>query len=269
VPRALAGATAAALAAWLAAHVLAPGAVSPLLAALAGGVAVAALPRIGWVVLLACAGGALAAQGRPGGALLALGAGLIPVVLLPRRPASWPLAAVAPALGAIGLAGAWPALAARATTAWRRAALGATGWIALVAAEALAHTTLYLRLPHSIPVPSVWMPSLSAMTDHVLGPLVSSGAFAPALVWALAAVVLPWLVVVRPLPVTIVLVTIWTAVTASATTTVLHAAHSGALVPADLAILGAVAAAVVALGPGLAGTIRTARRSGNTPGGLA
>ena len=61
----------------------------------------------------------------------------------------------------------------------------------------------------------------------------------------------------------------WTAATASATTALLHAGRGGALVEPGAAVLGAVAAGLVALAPSLAGRIRRWRRAGNTPIGLA
>jgi serine/threonine protein kinase len=272
--RVLGGATAAGIAAWLAAVVLVPSALNPAVAAVVAGLVVMALPRIGWVALTAAAGATLAAQGRPGATLVVVIAGLIPPLLLLRRAGAWPLGAIAPALGAIGLAGAWPALAGRVASAWQRAALGATGWILLIAAQALGHVNLYLRLPRHLAPPSVWMPSLQATGQHLLAPLVSSAVLAPALVWALAAVVLPWVTVMRSLPVKVVLVTIWTAATASATTTVLHASHSGAVVKADAAVLGAVGAALVALVPPIAGSLDRrqrprGQRTDNSAAGLA
>jgi hypothetical protein len=267
--RALAAAVAAGLAAWLAGTVLAPSALQPAIAAVLAAIAVAALPGIGWVTLIAAAGAGLAAQGRPGGALVVVLAGLIPVLALPRRPARWPLGWLAPALGTIGLAGAWPALAARAGSAWQRAALGAVGWILLVAAETLGGGALYFRLPHAVAARSAWMPSLDHSLHHVLAPLASTGVLAPALVWALAAVLLPWITLARSLPVQLVLVTTWTAATTSATTTVLHAAHAGAAVKPEAAIVGAVAAGLVALAPALARAASSWRGAGNTRGRLA
>jgi hypothetical protein len=113
------------------------------------------------------------------------------------------------------------------------------------------------------------MPSLSQTFHHVITPLAGAGILAPALVWAVAAAVLPWTTVMRPLPVQVVLVTIWTAATASATTVLLHAGHAGTLLTPGAVVLGAVAAGLVALAPALAGTIRGSRRADNTPMRLA
>ena len=267
--RALAAAVAAVTAGWLVGEVLAPSALPPAAAALLAGVAVAALPRVGWAAVIVAASAGLAAQGRTGASVVLVAAGLIPALLLPLRPARWPLGALAPTLGAVGLAGAWPAVAGRAGGAWQRAALGASGWILLVAAETLVSTDLYVRLPHAIAARSAWMPSAYDTLHHVIGPLVSAGVLAPALVWGVAAAVLPCTTVMGPLRVQIVLVTMWTAATASATTALLHAGRGGALVEPGAAVLGAVAAGLVALAPSLAGRIRRWRRAGNTPIGLA
>jgi len=257
------------VAAWLTAAVLASSPVPPLVAALIGGVAVVTLPRIGWAALILAAGVGLAAQGDPGATLVFVVAALLPTLLLPLHPARWPLGAFAPVLGVIGLAGAWPALAGRAHGPWQRAALGASGWLMLVAAEVLGASDLYVRLPHTIAARSVWMPSLPETLHHVVAPLASAGILAPALVWAVAAAVLPWTTVMRPLPVQLVLVTTWTAATASATTVLLHAGHAGTLLSPGTAVGGAVAAGVVALAPALAGAVRRSRQAGNTPMRLA
>jgi eukaryotic-like serine/threonine-protein kinase len=247
--RAAAAAASAILAAWLASHVFAPYALAPAAAAVVAALAVAALPRLGWVALALLGAGILVAQGRAGGALVLLCAGLLPVVLLPRSPTTWPLSAAAPALGAISLAGAWPAIAARAVTPWRRAVLGITGWVWLAVASALTDADLYAPRSAATPPASAWMTSLQQAADHVLTPLVSSGMIACALVWGAAAVVLPLLVTRRPFPVALVLVTAWSAMVVSAIATFLGVNHSrGAGMPAT-AVLGAIAGAIVALAP--------------------
>jgi len=251
--RGLAGAGAAGIAAWIAGNVLAPAPVAPAAVALLAGLAVAALPRIGWLALALAAAGALAAQQRTGAAVLVLLAALVPLLLLFRHPARWPLAAAAPALGMLGLAGAWPALAARASGAWQRAALGATGWIWLAGAGILGSHGLYTRLLSGTPPGSRWMPSLDQTFNHVLWPLLQSGLLAPAVVWGAAAVVLPWITRTRSLALEVVLVTVWAAMLASATTSVLALAHGGIAVKPNAVVLGAVAAGIVALLPSLLG----------------
>jgi hypothetical protein len=239
------------------------------MAAPVAGVLVAVLPRIGWGVLVLGTGIGLAAQGHSGATLVFAVAALLPVLLLPLHPARWPLGAFAPALGAIGLAGAWPAIAGRAPGPWQRAALGASGWIMVVAADVLGGSALYVHLPHTVAARPVWMPSLSQTFEHLIVPLTSAGILAPALVWAVAAALLPWTTVMRPLGVQVVLVTVWASATASATTVLLHAGHAGTVIAPGAAVLGAIAAGVVALAPSIIAFVRTSRRAGNSPIGLA
>lgn len=259
--RAAAAAVTAILAAWLASHVLAPSALAPAAAAVVAALAVAALPRLGWVALALLGAGILVAHGSAGGALVLLCAGLLPVVLLPRSPTTWPLSAIAPALGALSLAGAWPAIAARAASPWRRAVLGITGWVWLAVASALADADLYARRPAATPPASAWMASLQQAVDHVLVPLVSTEFVLCALVWGVAAVVLPLLVAGRRFPVALVLVTVWSAMVVSAIATFLGVNHSrGAGMPAT-AVLGAIAGAIVALAPAALRSWRSSHRA--------
>jgi hypothetical protein len=216
---------------------------------------------------LAVAGVALADH-QPGTALVLAFAALVPVALLPGAGTAWPLAAAAPALGAVGLAGAWPAACAvpRLRLA-RRAALAATGWVWIVVATRLTGSGLYL-----IPAPSLrsqadWARSLPRTVHEVLGPLVFSGLLAPAIVWAAAAVVLPWLVRGRSLAHDLIAVTIWSALLFGATAATLRAA--GYAAPPAAAILGTLAGALIALAPALRGVRASARESASPPGELA
>jgi hypothetical protein len=250
--RGLAAVGTAITAGWLAAHLLAPSSVAPAAAAVLAGMAALVLPRLGWLAMILAMSTGAAAQGRAGGALVLVVASLIPVALLLRRGGSWSLPAGAPALGMIGLAGAWPALAARARTTWRRAALGFTGWVWLVLAAPLAGADLYTARASGTPAPRVWTESLPVAIDHVLGPVLSSGVLAGGLVWALAAAVLPWLIRSSSLAGAAVLVTVWSAVVVSATKAVIGLGHGGRAgsLPTT-AVLGAVAGGVVALAPAL------------------
>ena len=267
--RALGGLAAGGIAAWLAANVASPSPIAPAAIALLAGLAVAALPRIGWLATSLAAAGTLSAQNRIGAALLVLLATPVPVILLFHRPAKWPLAATAPALGAFGVAGAWPALAARAHTTWQRAALGATGWTWVAVAGILGGHGLYTRLVPGTPGRSTWMPSLSVTINHVLGPLLSSGLLAPAAIWAIAAIVLPWITAVRSLAVQVVLVTVWAAMLASATETALRAGGGAPAHSPGAAVAGAVGAALVALAPGMSRRWRPRRVAADTATGLA
>jgi eukaryotic-like serine/threonine-protein kinase len=115
------------------------------------------------------------ADARPGVALSALCA-VLPLVLLVRRPGPrWLAGAVAPVLGLLGLASAFPALAGQ-LAGWRsRALLGMLGYWWLRLAE----------LPLNGP---------AASAAHALAHLLSVALLLGAALWALAAVALPWLV---------------------------------------------------------------------------
>jgi eukaryotic-like serine/threonine-protein kinase len=262
-PRALGAVGAGALTLWLTTGALAPSPVPPAVTCLVAAAAVLLLPRLGWGALTIALAALATSQHLPGGAAVITAAMLLPLALSPAAPTTWPLSAGAPALGLIGLAGAWPAVAARATTFWRRAALGAIGWIWLLLASAIAGKSLYLPLVPGVAPPHAWMRTLSDTVDHLLRPDVSAGALAPAVVWALAAVALPWLVRGGSLALDVVRVVIWAAVVASATGAAIVAVHgSDALGAAPTAVLGAVAAAALALAPSLLGMWRTALHSG-------
>jgi hypothetical protein len=193
-----------------------------------------------------------ALQGHPGAAIVIVLAAALPIALLPWRGASWPLAAAAPALGLMGLAGAWPALAGSVRGPWRRAALGAIGWLWVLLVSALGGSSLYLTAIPGVPQPHAWIGSVDQAATVVLRPLISSGAPAGAVVWALAALTLPWVRRGRSLQVDIVVVTVWAATLVSATGTVLAIAHPGeALLTTQTAVIGGIAAAGVALAPSI------------------
>jgi eukaryotic-like serine/threonine-protein kinase len=266
-PRALGAVGAAATTVWLALTALAPFPAPPAAAGLVAGAAVLLLPRLGWGALTIALAVVAATQQHPGAAAVIALALLLPLVLSPAGPTTWPLSAAAPGLGLVGAAGAWPALAARATTPWRRATLGAIGWIWLLLASAIVGKALYLPLVPGVAPPHAWMSSLSTTIEHLLRPVLSAGVLAPALVWALAALTLPWLVRGRSLVLDVVRVIIWAAITVSATGAVLSAVHAGPGGDGVSAggrawLLGAAASAAVALAPSLLGTWRVASRSG-------
>jgi hypothetical protein len=171
----------------------------------------------------------------------------------------------APLLGIVGLAGAWPAVAARAGAGmWRRAALGATGYIWLTIAAPLAGTSLYMRLPPETPDPQAWTGSLTETAQHVIKPLLTSGVLVAAPVWAIGAAVLPLILRTRHLSTAVVLVTVWSAVLLSATETAIvafHGAHAAASPPSALA--GAAVGALIALAPALTEAWRKTPHAGN------
>jgi serine/threonine protein kinase len=211
------------------------------------------LPRVLWLA------GALAvaiwqlAVGRSGVALLALAA-LLPIVALPigRRDRAgtggWLLGVLAPALGAIGLAGAFPALAGQLPR-WRmRAALGALGYWWLILAEPLLGRHLWLGPPASTPARTVWESSLASTSAHVLGPLLSLGVLLGAALWAAAAALLPLLVRGRSAALDVLAATVWAAALAIAEPTLDNglAAHAAQPSPRG-AIVGAVLAGALAV----------------------
>ncbi len=153
-------------------------------------------------------------------------AAVVPVILMPRQGTAWPLAAIAPALGLAGLAGAWPALAGRGRgSAWRRAALGFIGWAWLALAAPLTSGELYARRPPGLPTPELWTSSLTLTVHDVLWPILSSGILAGGLAWAAGAAILPWLARGRSLARDAVLVCVWSAAMLSASEVLIAAAQ--------------------------------------------
>ncbi len=249
--RGLAAIASAATAGWLSVHLLAPAPLAPPAACLLAAGLTLILPRAGWLAL-ACAACAVAvAQNHGGGAMVVLIAMLTPVLVLPRRPSAWPLAAGAPALGLIGLAGAWPALAAQAATPWRRAGIAVGGWIFLLLATPLAGRTLYLPQPPGTPAANLWLGSPYDTVHQVLLPALRSGALAGAPVWALGALVLPWLVRRRSPVLDSVRVVAWTLLLVTATMVAVTAAGGRYDLHVPTAVLGAALAAAVALAPSI------------------
>ncbi len=268
--RALGAAAAAVSCAWLAAHALPPSTLAPAVAGAAAGFAVLPLPRIGWLASTSAVAALAAVHHRPGAALLILIAALIPAVVLPRRGTAWSLAAGAPALGLIGLAGAWPAIAASTRHVYRRAALGAIGWLWLLLASPLASAALYPKQPA---LPSHWYSSISITIDSVLRPVASSGLLLAAPVWALSAAVLPFMVHRRSLPMDLVFTVIWSAVTVACTEAAMALGHHApGTTTLPTAAAGAIAAGAIALAPTLYRFRRQGRQAapgrGHSPGYL-
>jgi eukaryotic-like serine/threonine-protein kinase len=226
--RALAGVAAAALSAWLARH--APGSSPFPVAATAcvAAVLVAALPRAGWLALTAFMATCLVTHSHVGGAMLLVAAALVPVVISPRDGAAWPLAAGAPALATVGLAGAWPAMAGFAGPAWRRAMLAATGWLWL----ALARQT-YTSSAHET-------------VHHVLLPLLTVGTLVGAGVWAASALVLPWAGIRRSVALEAALLAGWAGALTLGTIAATNLGAAGPHLSAGGVAAGALAGALVA-----------------------
>jgi eukaryotic-like serine/threonine-protein kinase len=214
-----------------------------------------ALPRAVWLAGAILAIGWQVLAGRMGVALLILAA-LLPLALAPARGrssrigAGWLACALAPVLGLAGLAGAFPAIAGQASR-WRdRAALAALGYWWLTLAEPLLHRRLWLGQASAMPARAAWEGSLSVTATHLIAPLLALGVLLGALLWAVGAAVLPWLVRGRHAALDLLVVAIWSAAIAAAapaldaglTAHVAHPSPRGAVLGAILGGFVAVAA---------------------------
>jgi hypothetical protein len=207
-----------------------------------------ALPRALWLAGACAAIGWQAWAGRPGVALL-LAAALAPLLALPRRAGpGWLTALLAPALGALGLAGAYPAVAGQARR-WRaRALLAALGFWWLTLAEPLLSQRLWLGVRAGTPARGAWEGSLGSAAAHVVEPLLTVTVLLGALLWVTGAVVLPWVVRGRSASLDIVAASAWSAALAAAVP-VLAAVQPGEAPHASArgAALGAVMGGAIAV----------------------
>jgi eukaryotic-like serine/threonine-protein kinase len=167
-----------------------------------------------------------------------------PPLLLRGASLGWSLPAAAPLLGLAGLAGAFPAVAGMARRGWTRAALGALGLWWLLLAEPLLGRALLFGAASGTPPRPRWDGAAGLAASDVIAPLATSGAVAQALLWAGAALVMPWVVRGRNLAVDVVAATIWAAGLAAATLSVGQAAGGGS--PRGL-VAGAVLAGALAV----------------------
>jgi eukaryotic-like serine/threonine-protein kinase len=185
--------------------------VSALPAAAVVGVAVALLPRLAWLAAFAAVLVWLGANDEVGTAVvIAMAVGPTPLLLL-WGGTLWSLPAVAPALGAIGLAPVYVALAALAPTTWRRAGLGASGYFWLVGAEVLTGNTLLYGPANHVHAQASWHDSFSGAVEHAIVPTLGSAVLLPAVVFAAFAALLPLLVRGRALGIELILGGAWAA----------------------------------------------------------
>jgi eukaryotic-like serine/threonine-protein kinase len=133
----------------------------------------------------------LLGAGEPGSALLAIVL-VLPLVAPVIASGAAPLPGLAPALGLLGLAPVYPALAGLTRGAAGRALLGGIGYLWLAALEAISDRTLLLG--PEIAAPAGWQESIGLALGDVVAPLFGWSVLGPAAVWALAAFALPLLV---------------------------------------------------------------------------
>ena len=192
--------------------------------------------------------------GREGTALLVAAACLPVPFLLPRAGTLWSLPALAPLLGAVALGPAFVGVAALAPTAPRRAGLAALGFLWLALGEVYSGRELLFGVADGTLARAGWQGSVGDATVDAIGPLLTSPALAPAVVWAVFATVLPLLVRGRFLALDALAAGGWAAAFAAtliglsdlmAATTVLEQPR-GAVAGALMAAVVAVAAAQVA-----------------------
>jgi hypothetical protein len=206
-----------------------------------------ALPRWLWLGLALATILWLLISGRPGLALLALAAAA-PLLALPRRSGpGWLACALAPALGLIGLAGAFPAIAGQASRWRERAALAAMGYWWLTLAEPLAGRRLWLGQPAAAGPRAAWEASVGGGA-HVLGPMLGLGLLLGAALCAGGAIVLPWILRGHSAALDLVAATTWSAGLAAAAPMLdsglsAHALHPG---PRGL-VLGAILGGAIAV----------------------
>jgi hypothetical protein len=206
---------------------------------------VALLPRLAWLATAAALVGWLTLDDRPGAALLVLAAVAPVPFALPRAGVAWSLPAAAPLLGLIGLAPAYAALAGLAGTLPRRVALGALGALWLVLGEPVLGRRLLAGPADG--VAGDWREDAAHGFHDVLVPLLDARLAGVALVLAVTAALLPWLVRGRRLAPDAVAVTAWAAG--------LGAGLQAAVAPGSArgAVVGAICAAAVALAARAAG----------------
>ena len=211
------------------------------------------LPRTIWLACTLALAGWQAAAGRPGVGLLVL-AVMAPALALAGDPRSgrlgfgWLAAAIAPALGLVGLAGAYPAVAGQPSRWRERALLGALGYWWLALAEPLAARRLWLGVGAPWPPRAAWEGSIELTVQHVLAPALTTGMALGALLWAAAAVSLPWIVRGRSAVQDLLAAAVWSAALVVAAPLLAAGVSAGAPQRAGAgAVLGAVIGGFVAV----------------------
>jgi hypothetical protein len=211
--------------------------------------AVALLPRIAWLMVAAALCGWLVSpEADRQGTALVLAAAAAPLpLLLPRAGLLWSVPILAPLLGTVALAPVFVGVAALAPTPWRRAGVAAAGFLWLAIGELLTGRDLLFGVPDGALPRADWEGSISAAAGDALGPLLSGPALAPAVVWAVFAMLLPLVVRGRWLAVDLAGAGVW-----AAGLLIAHAAL-GDMLAATTALDQARGALAGAIGAGLVG----------------
>jgi hypothetical protein len=193
-----------------------------------------------------------AIAGRPGLSLVILAA-LTPALLIgaepgsSRVPAARLVCVLAPVLGFVGLAGAFPAIAGQARGTGERVLRGALGYWWLTLAAPLLATRLWLALPTGTPARESWEGSVGLAATHVIAPALTLGVLLGALLWGAASAALPWIVRGRGPWLDALAAGLWTLVLVLAQPALDGGLVTGAGVHPRGALLGGLVGAAVAL----------------------
>ena len=181
--------------------------------------AVALLPRIGWIcAALALCGWLASPEADQAGTALVLFSALAPVpVLLPRAGLLWSAPALAPLLGALALAPALPGVAVvaariglrRGRGAVRAGGLAAAGMLWLAVAEILSGERLLFGVADGTRSRVGWQSSPVDAAADALAPALASPALLPGLLWAGFACALALLVRGRYLALDLAVAVLW------------------------------------------------------------
>ena len=178
--------------------------------------AVALLPRLGWLAAAIGTVGWFGSELLDGTALVVgLALAVVPPLLL-RAGRLWSMPVGAPLLGVIGIAPAFVGAAGLASTAWRRAGLGAAGFVWLATAELLSGDELLLGLPGDAESRGAWEDSVPDAITDAIGPVLLSPGALPVVAWAAFAAVLPLVVCGRSLALDAIAAVLWAAALAAA-----------------------------------------------------
>jgi hypothetical protein len=163
---------------------------NPALAGAAAALAVAVLPRLGWITAAVglCLWLASPDAGQEGTAAFVVAACLPVPLLLPGAPAAWSVPGFAPLLGLAGLGPAYVAIAGQAGTWVERGALGVLGslWIAL-ADDTLTEPGRFALVTAAFAAAAILLPVLVRGLRLPLD-LIAAGVWAGALYGALLGI---------------------------------------------------------------------------------